>query len=179
MTYPAIAWLERRLHAGMRGFEYGSGGSTLFFARRVGEIIAAEHHSGWAERVRTAAAAEGLGNVRVLHRPADEQAPSEDVYVSRHVGHRGVSYERYARSIEMVEDGSLDFVFVDGRSRVACVAHAVAKVKAGGYVILDNAERERYSAAHRLMERHGRMDLRGVGPRVPWRFSTVVWRLGR
>jgi predicted O-methyltransferase YrrM len=179
VTYPAIAWLERRLHSGMRGFEYGSGGSTLFFARRVGEITAAEHHAGWAERVREAAEEERLGNVRVLHRPADERAPSGDVYISRHVGHRGVSYERYARSIEGFDDGSLDFVFVDGRSRVACVAHAAPKVRPGGYLILDNAERGRYEAAHRLMAGHRRLVLKGVGPRVPWRFETVVWRIGR
>ena len=163
----------------MRGFEYGSGGSTLFFGRRVGEITAAEHHAGWAERVRAAAAAEGLLNVRVLHRPADETAPSQEVYVSRHAGHRGASYERYARTIDGFDDGSLDFVFVDGRARVACVAHAVRKVRPGGYLILDNAERERYEAAHRLMEGHRRLVLRGVGPRVPWRFETVVWRVER
>jgi len=177
VTYPAIAWLERRLEGWMRGFEYGSGGSTLFFGRRVGSVTAAEHHAGWASRVRTAAAAEGLGNVEVIHRPADSREASREAYVSRQPGHRGRSYEAYARSIDGFERGSLDFVFVDGRSRVACVAHAAPKVRRGGYLILDNADRRRYARAHELMGGHRSLVFRGVGPRVPWRFSTVVWRV--
>jgi len=47
----------------------------------------------------------------------------------------------------------------------------------GGYLILDNAERRRYARAHELMGRHRSLVFRGVGPRVPWRFSTVVWRV--
>lgn len=179
VTYPAIAWLERRLEGWMRGFEYGSGGSTLFFGRRVAAITAAEHHARWASRVREAAAAEGLGNVEVLHRPCDGPADEDgsDGYASGHLGHRGVRYESYARSIGGFEDGSLDFVFVDGRSRVACVAHAAPKVRRGGYLILDNANRRRYARAHELMGGHRSLAFRGVGPRVPWRFSTVVWRV--
>ncbi len=179
VTYPAISWLMRRLDPSMRGFEFGSGGSTLFFARRVGHITAAEHHPGWAQRVRETAAEEHLANVEVIHSPADDESAEDDLYISGHLGHRGVSYERYARTIERFDDRSLDFVFVDGRSRVACVTHAARKVRRGGYLILDNAERKRYEPAHALMSRHRRLALRGVGPRVPWRFLTVVWRIGR
>lgn len=178
VTYPAIAWMERTLTREMRGFEYGSGGSTLFFARRVGEITAAEHDAGWAERVRAAAVAERMSNVRVMHRAADSGPATSRMYLSGRLGLRGTNFETYARTIDGFDPRSLDFVFVDGRARVACVAHAVRKVRPGGYVILDNAERKRYSAAHRLMSKHRRLELRGVGPRVPWRFTTVVWRVG-
>lgn len=179
VTYPAISWLLRRLTPSMRGFEFGSGGSTLFFARRVEHITAAEHHNGWAQRVRDSAHREALDNVNVIHTPPDRHAPSRPVYQSRHYGHHGVSYESYARTIDAFDDHSLDFVFVDGRSRVACVAHAAKKVRPGGYLILDNAERRRYQPAHDMMSRHRRLDFKGVGPRVPWRFRTTVWRIAR
>ena len=179
VTYPAMSWLERRLDPSMRGFEYGSGGSTLFFARRVALITSAEHHEGWAQRVRRAAQHEGLANIDVIHRPPDRHAPTRHVYLSRHTGHKDVSYEGYVRTIDAFDDRSLDFVFVDGRSRVACVSHAARKIRPGGYLILDNAERRRYAPAHRMMSRHRRLAFHGVGPRVPWRFLTVVWRLAR
>jgi len=179
VTYPAIEWLSRRLDPSMHGFEFGSGGSTLFFARRVGHITAAEHHGGWATRVRASAAGQGLDNVNLIHRPSDRHPPTRDFYFSRHHGHRGVSYEGYARTIDAFDDRSLDFVFVDGRSRVACVAHAARKIRPGGYLILDNADRRRYAPAHRMMSKHRRLAFRGVAPRVPWPSLTVVWRLGR
>lgn len=56
----------------------------------------------------------------------------------------GGPYEDY---ILMYPDTHFDLVIVDGRNRAACIANAVAKVKPGGWFVLDNSEREQYQAA--------------------------------
>ena len=50
ITFPAIEFLERTLTRDMRVFEYGAGGSTLFFATRVKEVVSIEHEGAWAPR---------------------------------------------------------------------------------------------------------------------------------
>src|SRR5262245_28763699 len=48
LTFGAVRFLESRLASTQRVFEYGSGGSTLFLARRVEQVISVEHDVRWA-----------------------------------------------------------------------------------------------------------------------------------
>src|SRR2546430_9982143 len=50
MTFAAIRFLDRLLTKEMRVFEYGSGGSSLFFSRRVREVVSVEHDGAWENR---------------------------------------------------------------------------------------------------------------------------------
>src|SRR4051812_37225534 len=47
MTFGAIEFLQRALREDMVVFEYGSGGSTLFFANRVRRLVTIEHDPEW------------------------------------------------------------------------------------------------------------------------------------
>ena len=71
ITFRAIQWLTRYLRPEMKVFEYGAGGSTLFLARRVRELVSVEHdetfHSVVAERL----AKRGIQNCRLIFRPSD------------------------------------------------------------------------------------------------------------
>ncbi|MBL0064306.1 MAG: hypothetical protein IPP38_04630 [Bacteroidetes bacterium] len=51
LTYPVIDFLKKNLKKDMKVFEYGGGGSTLFFAKRVGELITVEHDEQWFQRL--------------------------------------------------------------------------------------------------------------------------------
>ena len=51
LTFGAIRFLDGWLKPGMRVFEYGCGGSTIFLAARVKEVVSVEHDEGWARRV--------------------------------------------------------------------------------------------------------------------------------
>lgn len=42
-TYPCIDFLEARLDPSLSVFEYGSGLSTIWYARRVDEVVGVEH----------------------------------------------------------------------------------------------------------------------------------------
>lgn len=48
----AIRFLEHHLSGEMTVFEYGSGGSTIFFAQRCRRVISVEDDSEWAAAVR-------------------------------------------------------------------------------------------------------------------------------
>ena len=41
---PAIDHIEKLLNKDMRAFEYGSGSSSIWFSKRVGEVISQEAH---------------------------------------------------------------------------------------------------------------------------------------
>src|SRR5262245_16177519 len=62
-SYSAIDFLEGFLKPNMAVFEYGSGGSTVFFARRVKSVLSVEDNSQWFEWVSRRLRADGLKNV--------------------------------------------------------------------------------------------------------------------
>lgn len=51
MNYSIISFLEQRLNKTMRVFEFGSGYSTLFYARFVESVVAVEHNREWFETI--------------------------------------------------------------------------------------------------------------------------------
>ena len=57
----------------------------------------------------------------------------------------------YASVIDRFPDGYFGLVFVDGRSRPSCVKHSIPKIKSGGFLILDDADRNYYKRAKELL----------------------------
>lgn len=136
----------------MKVFEYGSGGSTLFFARRVYSVNSIEHDRNWYENVK-----EVLDKYKIFNVTYQLIAPEFDTlytikscllpddYISCFSEYKGLEFSAYARSIEMYPDETFDIVVVDGRVRHSCIMHAMKKVKAGGLLLLDNADRTYYT----------------------------------
>lgn len=58
-TYPAIEFLNSRLVEDFRVFEFGGGGSTHWYADRVGTVIAVDDSPEWTRRVRELLPANG------------------------------------------------------------------------------------------------------------------------
>ncbi|HYF21606.1 MAG TPA: hypothetical protein VEA40_27340, partial [Ramlibacter sp.] len=54
MAFPAIRHLEALLDKSSKVFEYGAGGSSMFFASRVGELVSVEHDAGWFAKTHRA-----------------------------------------------------------------------------------------------------------------------------
>jgi hypothetical protein len=156
ITFDAIDYVQEfieRRAAGdraepLRVFEYGSGGSTRFWLSRGARCVSIEHDPAWFEVVRAR-----IGSASVDYRliepeptgtdPGDPADP--EAYASGDAGHRRSSFRRYASAIDEFPSRHFDIVLVDGRSRPACVKHAVDKVRPGGLLILDNAEVEYYT----------------------------------
>ena len=183
ICFSAIDFLRAALRPDMAVFEYGTGGSTLFWARRVREVYGVEHDRVWCERVRGAAAQRGYTNVEVnLCEPSIAMGPigtpaDLDGFASDDQAFRGLSFEMYVRSIESFSDHSFDIVLIDGRARPACFAHAHPKVRPGGYLILDNSERPYYQGIHDTLHHLGwpSFDFNGPAPSASCFGRTTIW----
>jgi len=171
LTYDAIHYLTEHVGANLKVFEFGSGGSTLFWAERAAMCVSVEHDPSWVARLRPLLRGtphvdlrlvppEPLGDDAHVPNEADFADPAR--YLSSDPTYAGMSFRAYASQIDGFPDGFFDIVLVDGRARPACIAHGASKVRDGGLFILDNAEIPHYLAqtwsylsGFDVVERHG------------------------
>ena len=164
VPFVALRWLSRQLRGDMRVFEWGSGGSTVFFARRVREVVSIEHDAAWHALVAERLGRESLSSCRYELIEPRPMPPGGTEFGSGQPGHTDLCFEDYVRAIERYPEQHFDLVMIDGRARIACLKMALRRVKVGGIVYLDNSNYERYQAhlgAPPGFERH---DLAGVSP---------------
>jgi len=127
----AIRFLDAHLNREMIGFEWGSGRSTAWLGHRLGKLVSIEQEADWHATVPAQLKREGLMNVDCKLIPIQDpkNAPT------------GAHYDPLPRYVAVILDWpaeSLDLVLVDGHYRLACIPQAVQKVKAGGYLVIDN-----------------------------------------
>lgn len=123
--HPAVPWLcyhaikpvESLINRDSRVLEFGSGMSTVWFAQRCRFVHSIEHEPQWHEYIRSLLGRKHLTNVRLELRTSD-----------------------YAE-LSAYPDGTIDFVLVDGLEREKCVDAALAKVRPGGSIYLDNSDK--------------------------------------
>jgi hypothetical protein len=185
VTFGAFDFLQSTVRPDMRVLEFGAGGSTVFFLDRGAKLVTVEHEPKWAENVAEALS-ERQGNGWELHvvepvpiaSGAKEDPGESDPCTSSRSGWEGLSFERYASTVDRYPDSSFDLVLVDGRARPACFERALPKVRPGGFIVLDDAERPEYRPATALATNDcwRRRDFRGPGPYTDSFWQTSVWR---
>src|SRR5438876_5538528 len=74
-SYAGIDFLNSFLEPHMIGFEYGSGGSTLFLAQRIKFLYSVEDNPEWFERVSDRLKEKKITNVNIQLRPFDFKNP--------------------------------------------------------------------------------------------------------
>ncbi|MFZ2014510.1 MAG: class I SAM-dependent methyltransferase [Nocardioides sp.] len=172
-TYRAVDEIEVWLSAlprPARVFEYGAGASTVWLARRSGEVVSVEHDPGFA--VAMEALLSTVPNATMLLRPP---TPSGRPAVpSAKEGYAGLDFASYVAAIDEVS-GDFDLVVIDGRAREASLERALPRLADGGIVVFDNTRRRRYRRAIEaapVVERR----LRGLTPTLPYPEQTSVLR---
>jgi hypothetical protein len=153
----------------MTVFEWGSGASTIFFARRVARVVSIEYDAGWREAVAQRLRAHGLANAELRHlppEPGDDGAP----YRSSDPSFSGMSFRRYVHSVLDYADEAFDVILVDGRARFGCLVTALPKLKEDGVLILDDSDREDATEACVLLTAGGwtARHFDGPGPHSYW-----------
>jgi hypothetical protein len=185
LTFSAIRFLDKYVTSAMNVFEFGLGGSTLFWGSRVNTLVSVEHDPKWLERVTFAMQAKGWANWKVhlaepkLVKSLDGSDPADpNEYVSSDDAYHGCSFREYATSIEAYPDRYFDIVLVDGRARPSCVKHAMSKVRDGGLLVLDNAERSHYATVLEAFssDRWVKQQFYGPGPYVSHFWLTSIWQ---
>mgnify|MGYP002783752201 FL=1 len=150
ITYPAFHYLDQLDLSAARVLETGAGNSTLYWGSRVREVVTIEHDPKWRQWVT----AELPSNCRVV--VTDESA--------------------YAQAFGAeASSGGFDVIVIDGRERYACTRAAAGKVRAGGFVLLDNSEWYPNCAA--LLRESGliEVDFAGLGPVVDFSWTTSLF----
>lgn len=127
---PSISFLETLLEPTFVGFEWGSGRSTIWFAKRVSKITSVEAREAWHRAVCESIRSEHLEEkVTLLLSPVSSNWAEDPEEI-----------ERYISTIERMPDGSLDFLVVDGHFRILCLQRGLRKIRPGGLLILDNSD---------------------------------------
>jgi hypothetical protein len=196
ITYPAFRQLQRTVKPDAKVFEFGCGGSSLWWASRAAEVTSVEHDADWAARVAASAPA----NLKVITRVMDEGCSIErqamvaqffanppELPLSPDVGHNIMhgllsrEFVAYATEICAFEKQSFDVIVVDGMARALTAWLAAQYVKPHGVIVFDNTDRWQYNGAYKLLNAAGfrRVDYYGPGPvnRQEWCTSLFVKNL--
>ncbi len=148
---------------GCRILEWGSGGSTLWFADRLPEgatLISIDHDASWHKNVR-----EKIGhraNVRLCLFPPTGQ-----------MGRNATIEEEDSAPVQpyvhAMDGERFDVIIVDGVARNACMEAACRLLNPGGTVFLHDAHRPWYDAGKAHFLAHGTV---GSCPEYP---SPLLW----
>ena len=126
-------------------FEWGSGASTAWLAKRSAKVYSLEHDIEWAKTTKNLITK--YKNVKLITIPPDNTVDMfESEYISNKPGHRGLSFKNYVNSINDI-DAQFDLIAIDGRCKSACLKVAISKLKPGGIVLFDDSKRDRNQEA--------------------------------
>jgi hypothetical protein len=165
-------FLEERPDA--RVFEWGSGASTFWLARRAESVHSVEHDVAWAASMTPDLPA----NATVTPVPSSPPHGDEPLRVASHkAGFAGQDFSEYVEAIDRV-DGAFDLIVIDGRAREACLPRALHRLSPGGLIVFDNVERSRYRRAIGLLGNSVTVDSRwGRTTCLPYPTRTALIRL--
>ncbi len=148
-TYPTIEYLQQLDFSDADVFEYGSGNSTLFWNSVAKTVTAVEDDEAWHRRI------------------------------SKQLGD-GVEYRFVPRKDDYIQavaagDRRFDCIVVDGSHRQDCATAAVAFLRPGGLMILDNSDWYPNTAAYLRERGLIQIDMHGFGPVNPYTWTTSLF----
>ncbi len=176
VSYLALSFLDSMLvsfDTDTSIFEYGSGGSTVYFSQFSKNVVSVEHDQEWYNEVN----AKISDNVDYHFVPYEIGAIGDDKSNPYHYTSNPfmANFQSYVSVIDNYD--LFDIIFIDGRSRASCLMHASSRIKSGGWIILDNTERDYYlkNTAH-LFEGWETAKFFGHGPHITWPWETLFMR---
>ena len=149
LVFDAVDFLNSLDLKGKRIFEYGSGGSTLFWMEKQTKCISVEHDPFWFNVIKVKLDVTSSVDYRLVlpefcHDVVGFDPSDPNAYSSDDINFREYRFYDYVTQIEQFPDKYFDIVLVDGRARPSCIKHSSKKVKDGGYLIVDNSDRDYY-----------------------------------
>ena len=120
MNFPVVRLLDERLKDDLHVFEYGSGYSTYFYAKRVMTVTSVEYDEYWFNLINS----DMPDNVTLIYKANDVDG-------------------EYCRIIGTTNE-QYDVVIIDGRDRVNCVKQSISTLSPRGVILLDDSQLARY-----------------------------------
>lgn len=154
LTLPFNAFITDRLTSEMTVFEYGSGNSTLFYAKRVKMVVAVENDKKWMDEIK--------GSM-----PSNVELIFENLKNNQ---------DRYNNAAALT-GRKYDVIVVDGRERVKCIFNSLGSLTEKGVLVLDNSDRESYLPGIDFMMAKGfrKIDFWGIAPSYAHQTCTTVF----
>lgn len=168
-TFDAMVWTDRFLKSRRNPtvFEYGSGASTVWLARRAHSVTSVEDDEDFYADVD----AIKPRNVNYIFAGAD--STFNDRYESQRRDLRGRSYEGYVTALSLNED-KYDLIVIDGRARRECILLAPRFLKPGGAILVDNTDMRRYRDL-RPLDAKKMVVTKGLTPCLPYPTETTIF----
>ncbi len=161
VAWPCIDWLDARDLRGKSVFEYGGGGSSIYFLTRGCHVTTVENSGPWAARIRERVE-------RTLGDEARSRFRLELVDMPEHPGE--AERKRAEEYVSRIGQGTrYDLVLVDGADgalalRMTCLGRAREHLTESGVIVLDDAWRKAYRAAPQILNGLRQHVFEGVGP---------------
>jgi hypothetical protein len=163
IAWPCIDFLNGYLHPEHRVFEWGGGGSTLFFLKKGCRVTTVESSARWVGHIES--------EIRKLSEDARDRWDLRFVPVT---GNSDPAIDEYVGQV--AAGAPWDVVMVDGWSRVDCLRRALPHVKPSGVLVLDNADQKQFENAPQFMDGWERHAFRGLGVARSWVTQTDVYQ---
>ncbi len=116
--------------------EWGSGYSTLWFAKNCKSLTTIEHSEEWGAAVKETLKRMGRSNVSLKIRPGRIRPGKK----GEEVGDNGTNTPYVDAASE--DNKKYDCIVIDGVHRNDCAFKAIEHIKPGGIIILDNADQQ-------------------------------------
>lgn len=155
-TYPAIEFIEDKIKHDFKVFEYGSGHSTLWWAKKVNEIISIESNKNWHSYLKSSLIKlENSENISLI---LSEEA------------------QDYIQKINQFPPHYFDVIIIDGDYRPECAKESYSHLKENGFIILDDSDRKYYDEILHFLDEEGfyRIDFVGMTPSLVYKNSTSI-----
>lgn len=152
ITYPAIDFLLQFDFTEAAVFEWGSGFSTLWWAKRCARIVSVETNAAWVPYIRPLLPAD----VELLTPPFDLEEEAQAIV---HAG------------------GPFDVIVIDnnGPFRWRCAEKALAHLAEGGFILLDNSDQCLRTTAILRSAGLTQIDFTGFAPGAGYAQSTSLF----
>lgn len=144
-TYPAIEYLNQLDLSNKLIFEWGSGNSSIYFAKRSKQVISIEDNEEWYKKNQN----KKSFNQEIVF-------TSEDMYIS------------YISNFEK----KFDIIIIDGKYRSECAKAAPNHLAEGGIIILDNSDWYKNTAKYLRAQNYIQVDFHGFGPVNQYNWTT-------
>lgn len=153
VTYSFIDFISDRISKEHVIFEFGSGNSTFYYAKKASKVISVEHDKLWFDKIS-----------------AGKPSNSDMIFCELKT-----AGDYCKMPVSMGQ--KFDIIIVDGRDRVNCCYHSPEALSENGVIVLDDSEREKYSDAIVFLKNKGFKELSfsGISPGLFYRKSTSVF----
>jgi SAM-dependent methyltransferase len=156
LTFDAIREVRGFLRPGMKIFEFGSGHSTIWFARAGAEVYSVEDDHHWYTAVERKLREDRLDRAHLYY------ADNETDYVG---------------AIDRSGEHAFDILFFDGSYRLQCLQEALPYLKPGGILVFDDSDFNWFDGKDfGVPSDWEKKVFRGWEPLSGGRSETIIWR---